>query len=1182
MIMETDANFVASLQSLSDKKRKRPDDDNQTAHRDCATKPVSGVRTLIADLKNGKLNETETQEKLRVLEGGYFPRHDEWLVGFYLERLSRRTKASTAQHECVHWRSLSILCQTLPSARLKIAIRKSNFVQLLRSSFEHGDAQRIDVLNDILTLLQLIYETRSTRSVLLTSLDVAYSTLLAFLQSPITEPDVQNIADKMVGHLVSIIRLSVEARASTKKLQEIMYSSGLEYVVNYLEKVQETTSIKQLFSLSIFSESGLTNSTDLAKALKQISGCPGSIKLCRLSFECLNDNVKSDARRLECRNTLLGVWLSKMAAKRGSILQAYQITLPTEDSNISRPLSSDTTLMTELGRHIGTALDRSTSDLSFIASLLELDLDTVFPEHSDLVWAALDRAAAHNGDLASVWLTAHVDIRALPDFIEKMCRLQNLDKDIMTVQFLSKMALAFSKAVSKSQDSMITTVLQSQSPAKIRLLTAMIAGLQSGSHIVLNNIDDLLKCCQTNESWANELRRVILLGTNSTDFVKIAAVAQESLKTALNVKDDTFATIESWLRVVELSASETLSHPIEGVFWINSLLHQCLEDSENGRTRLRAVADRWLPVLCPMLDEAQKQSLVGALWSTTADSSVPTHPLLIHTSILENAQLHGPLQEMLSNVADVKSRSYLKYVPVIFFHKAVRRQMLDALIQMNQKDVSTYEALLKLAAANVLPNFEQAEDYVRFATTTMEESREQSSDNTETDHSPGASDKLRQIYVKALSDEHCKMILDSLSVPLLLRIEVYEDLQNRNHVECSYVALVESIVRNCRSQDSEVISPVAIHQFVRLARCHIDTTQTREVLDLARSLLDDSTEKHDVLTVQLSQILTSNTPITPVRRSFEALELMCWMANDSDSADSTLQHLGSARFSTSQADSQKCYRALALTLKQSEIDVLVERYNAAHSVTAESRLVAIVSLLSELANVSDKSKQQAGLVGLSQNVFWISTLLREKTTTEPIEHLKSEGLLFFQAMFDNHPRSIHLSHLDSVFCAIARVCQSGPQTEQIILQAHKLLQSSFEHHAQLLRDRYHVVVNLFQNLLRACASKVLATSLVRLFGTFLTCSRRCSTKPELFNKAFSKHLPWLLIEYLNLIVSSASTGQLTGEVKRIVEEGLIYEVMGLCGTHEREMIGASVDSTSRGMFKKLFDEWNRFGKWREN
>ena len=64
----------------------------------------------------------------------------------------------------------------------------------------------------------------------------------------------------------------------------------------------------------------------------------------------------------------------------------------------------------------------------------------------------------------------------------------------------------------------------------------------------------------------------------------------------------------------------------------------------------------------------------------------------------------------------------------------------------------------------------------------------------------------------------------------------------------------------------------------------------------------------------------------------------------------------------------------------------------------------------------------------------------------------------------------------------------------------------------------------------------------------------------------------LLAEYPELVIEEG--------VQKALAPG-VYTLFGVLGTYEREMCMAALDGSGRGIFKNLWEEWNKFGRFVE-
>lgn len=74
-------------------------------------------------------------------------------------------------------------------------------------------------------------------------------------------------------------------------------------------------------------------------------------------------------------------------------------------------------------------------------------------------------------------------------------------------------------------------------------------------------------------------------------------------------------------------------------------------------------------------------------------------------------------------------------------------------------------------------------------------------------------------------------------------------------------------------------------------------------------------------------------------------------------------------------------------------------------------------------------------------------------------------------------------------------------------------------------------------------------------------------------KAFSKHSPYILAEYLSIQSNPISTiSQPT--LKSALRPGL-FALLDICGEHERDMLMASIDTSQKMLLKTLHTEWSK-------
>ncbi|KAI8575003.1 hypothetical protein K450DRAFT_181472 [Umbelopsis ramanniana AG] len=72
-------------------------------------------------------------------------------------------------------------------------------------------------------------------------------------------------------------------------------------------------------------------------------------------------------------------------------------------------------------------------------------------------------------------------------------------------------------------------------------------------------------------------------------------------------------------------------------------------------------------------------------------------------------------------------------------------------------------------------------------------------------------------------------------------------------------------------------------------------------------------------------------------------------------------------------------------------------------------------------------------------------------------------------------------------------------------------------------------------------------------------------------KAFSKHSPYIIAEYLSVQADPISTISLPA-LKSALRPGL-FSLLDICGEHERDMLMSAIDTSQKMLLKTLYADW---------
>ncbi|CCG83815.1 protein of unknown function [Taphrina deformans PYCC 5710] len=837
------------------------------------------------------------------------------------------------------------------------------------------------------------------------------------------------------------------------------------------------------------------------------------------------------------------MWLSLVGSTQvAQILTIYKETQI--GPKVTRPLSTDTAIRTSIQNILKVTFSSQDRGAPIVSTLLQLDLDLVLPNEEEALWSYIDQCQDYH--LLAKCLQAYVDIRSLPSFFTCLLKLQKVSTSLITKSFSNSLANEVSRLTEAVQDGIMQIVVQSVSLLKEPLLVALIGGLHPGSsvlprYLAMLSITDL----------DGRLKRVIALKCRAGSSKLIKSIANTA-----TTKETNSAECETWLRLKEVQSTSTIQDDDEknDSIWIDLLLSTI---SQNIGFFV-AVVRRWLPAVVPLMSSSQRLSFVRVVLSKIDDERI-TEIMFQESVLLEIPELHGVLQDEILNTLTSDTTPLYK-IPTDFFHKAVKRQIVTSLASQPSLNELQCQMLLKYAYTGIYPMFAEAGDYLKFANSSL------ASNTTLPISMASTQEQLRRKYIKTLSQTQCKDIIEDKSCNALLQLEVVEECLTSNDL-LDAAKKLSLAIRNSIFKDN--YSSTDLHtQAIVLLRL----LKTFRKLDIETSFLAESQEDRPV-----AQWLSLIKLKPDAQMSHTYLELAAWQVASVEDALNVIQGaLQHATIETSFLDEmfQGFSYCLSVEMLQS---LLAER-------TLESIPKHRAHLLLEV--VQNKSRTDV----LSSP--WIRQQFK-KTCHDLIRCQGDDELLtalnILQTLLETHARALDITSIDDL-CECIQQCLQTDSTSSMLTQTyglHRLLRATFQHHAYRLKDRYHIIILLFQRLLTVCLRKPTemakeeTESFVRLFETFLVSSRALSINPEQFNRAVAKHVPWLLIEYIDGVTSSDFSDKISVQTKKTVEEGLVYECMSLCGQHEREMVATSLDSAGRGMFKRLFEDWSKFGRWTE-
>ena len=225
----------------------------------------------------------------------------------------------------------------------------------------------------------------------------------------------------------------------------------------------------------------------------------------------------------------------------------------------------------------------------------------------------------------------------------------------------------------------------------------------------------------------------------------------------------------------------------------------------------------------------------------------------------------------------------------------------------------------------------------------------------------------------------------------------------------------------------------------------------------------------------------------------------------------------------------------------------------------------------------------------------------------------SESMLSMQCinmLLRNHTRAISQWHIDELLAAITiRASNLGSQMEKnsgrLYICLCRLLGTILAVHRAKIGGRYHLVILALQALLRclfipyknseavSSEGSVFGEPHAAAFGRILSmiCDPTVSSVTRSRNRSrlelndetkkarsiAGQHLPPLIMKFCGCQL----TGRLLPGMRAALNAGL-YAVLAVMSANVMRTMNAAMGSSDRSVFKALYDDYRRFGKWNES
>ena len=176
-------------------------------------------------------------------------------------------------------------------------------------------------------------------------------------------------------------------------------------------------------------------------------------------------------------------------------------------------------------------------------------------------------------------------------------------------------------------------------------------------------------------------------------------------------------------------------------------------------------------------------------------------------------------------------------------------------------------------------------------------------------------------------------------------------------------------------------------------------------------------------------------------------------------------------------------------------------------------------------------------------------------------------------------------------------------TAELYVGLSRLSATTFDYHRPKLGGRYHLILPALQSLLRplfvpftlvatsrhisSAFNATHANAYARLLTTLCEPSPSAVAHQKHRHKATlndeTKRAKDLAGQHLHYLVMTYCDCQLNGKLaaegmKEALEPGL-WAVLGCMGEEIKQTVNAGMDSRGRAVWKKLYEDWKKFGRW---
>lgn len=606
-------------------------------------------------------------------------------------------------------------------------------------------------------------------------------------------------------------------------------------------------------------------------------------------------------------------------------------------------------------------------------------------------------------------------------------------------------------------------------------------------------------------------------------------------------------------RLRELGVEEVL--PVFDQLVTGNIEYMCQND-KYARGLLTIISKRWL-ILANVAFGKQHLTLISQLYLQHEDKlmELVSNSLFYEQPVFTRELNHEIIRQLKMGGCNVQSvLKALSLMPIEVYSRIMRQELLDWLVE-NANDDMGYTAILHLLYR---PTFQAKLETDPMTLIQLARS------SPETVSSSAICKAVLQHHINNLDNPSSAKFISGL-------VAKVNDLLSSDQNEKWLYRFCSVLVTEMNDDSLNKIRKQTLNGISGL----LDEEPSKELMQILDDLMDDDTQYLEKVFLLVDRAIHA--------QDYEAgaigFSILCRLQ---ESKMMELTSLFVFLYKQKISDTQSLMEAYATYLGKLTNDDCSLLFNTLLAGWSESPLEYFQAIRCLFGHMEDDSQCFVRVVSsLSENF-------------QVLDHNALTSILsFIDKIIKEQTSAVSQYGLELVMTLVYKISLSLNQNEQGYTEEYICLtlitSSILLFHRYRLNGRYHLIISTFIGLLKSCRNVVCGAAYSRLLSNLceppVQSIRERGGKNNLTSsttaakRQLSKHVHIILLDYIQLVISSK---QLTSEIRSALRLGIfaIFDVLSADGL--KNAAALIQDSSARAVFKVVYDDYKKNGKWRDD